>query len=305
MPTPVKIYHVGYGLDTLDPKVVEAASGAAGKSGFDRFKLQSNHLGAVVEKGILDLTKANKDDFGAGKKTLAVFSAPEFFFKDAGGKPYPRDAFFNGLEYLKTKLMSLGTNLIVLPGTIWWWESATKNPKDQSERVTVHNTLPIFSNKKYIHTWQKENLSDIDGLNETSEKWDRDNKAVAAVLDDSQVPVFEYTVEGTKLKVGVEVCLDHDASLAVLKKKGGSNIDLHILIACGMDPNVTSIAARSGGVFLRCDGHPEDVKATSCVQSGQATAAWKLTDVKTGTTTAAPGGKGKIYVSGALTIQTK
>jgi len=260
MPTTITVRYISYEVETLSTDRLETVMKAINPGAYAGnnpppnlnagdlyFRLLADHLADNIERRVSVLPEAQA--IGQHPHTLIVFAAPEFYFKDKGGMPFDRAVVMRGLDYLKSKVMALGKNLLVLPGTIWWKEDNVSDPA----HVIVHNTMPILSNHQIIHTWQKKNLSGIDGLKHGSQQWDADNKAVRAVLDSSQVPIFQYDLNGTPIKIGLEVCLDH--SLGVLHGSG-QQVDMHLLVACGMSINTANIAASTGGVMLRCEGHP-------------------------------------------------
>jgi len=270
------VHVISYAIDTFDQKYIKtdiAGSKTKLLSPLPYFRAQADLMVTAVEKGMAELRKvgasSNTKESSTLESSLVIFMAPEFFFKyyakhevtlpDGSGRtiqkqieggPYKRTDMIEGLEYLKKKLPK-EPQLLVLPGTVWWWEPSGNKEKP----VRIHNTMPVMCGGKIIHTWQKTNLSNIDGLNDTAEEWDRDNVKVRAVLDKTQNPVFPFTIAGRTVRVGVEVCLDHHSELAVLKNAvADQRVDIHALAACGMGAEQSSIAAHASGLFIRCDG---------------------------------------------------
>lgn len=194
--------------------------------------------------------------------TLPVFMAPEFYFKWNDGLPYERVTFFNVMTYLESLSASFPQVLWVL-GTVWWQE-----PQDAVTQ-RVHNSALILQGGRLLHSWQKMRLSRIDGLRHGPEEWDRSDPQSARTLDLSQDPFFTAAVPGGgHLSCGVEVCLDH-LTLADPVRPGvlrtcylkdhptptsGDGLDLHIMVAAGMQMQPENITSRRGGAYLRCDG---------------------------------------------------
>jgi hypothetical protein len=295
----LKVFFVAYVIDTLDTTEVEKACNAAkAKTALEYAKSQVDHLATIFDAGVKDVLKNNAADFKAPAKSFIICTAPEFYFKDRKGVPYSGPDMIHLMEHMKTK-MPARADTMILPGTIWWWTSTNKNPLDfTTTKPVIHNTLPVLLNKKYIHTWQKEKLSDIDGLWDNCQQWDRKNKEVKAVLNKTQVPVFEQKLDGLTFKVGLEICLDHD--YGILKSKAPKDLDIHILIACGMPADPAKIAARDGGVFLRCDGSIGKTQYAHGVDYARREGAkWPLVKVER---SVAVGGGGKIFVTQGHTI---
>lgn len=295
----VKTFFVCFVIDTYATTEVEKACGAAkAKTPLDYAKLQVDYLAKVYDAGVKDILKDHPDDFKKGAKSLIICTAPEFYFKDRKGVPYSSSVLIELMEYMKTK-MPARADVMILPGTIWWWTSTNKNPLDfTTTKPTIHNTLPVLLNKKFIHTWQKENLSDIDGLWDDCQQWDRKNKDVKAILDKTQIPVFEHKVDDTAISIGLEICLDH--AYGVLKAKAPKDLDIHMLIACGMEADTTKIASKDGGIFLRCDGSIGKTNYISGYDFAQRKGAkWLLPKPLKGV---AVGGGGMLWVTDALTV---
>lgn len=202
---------------------------------------------------------------GLPDDVLPVFLAPEFYFKAQGGTPFSRTAFFNSLPYL-AGLSRDRPDVLWFAGTVWWAE-----PHD-TQQMMVHNSALILQNGSLLHSWQKERLSGIDGLNQGPEIWDRHDPEAERILEDSQDPIFTATLpDGSTLDCGIEVCLDHRTLtrnggtvllpgvlrqhyLATHPPGQGAGVDLHVLIAAGMPMQGENVTSRDGGVFLRCDG---------------------------------------------------
>ena len=274
-----RIQLFAYDIDTHDTATVSSLLTRQGLSpatlpALDLFKAQAKLQADLISSHVVPK---------ADKKALAIFMAPEFFFKAGNGLPYDRATFFNGCEALKA--LSRG-----FPGVLWvvgtvWWQEPIKNGQ-----ALVHNTALVIKAGTIVHSWQKERLSGIDGLNQGPETWDRWEPAYAHVLVATQDPLFQAPLSpgGGPIPMGIEICLDHLTldqganregvlRTAYLKRNGaaGGGVDVHLLTAAGMSVQPENVVARSGGVVLRVDGGSAANPRSQClkVQRGGATPA--------------------------------
>jgi hypothetical protein len=261
-----KIQFVAYEIDTHDTTKLNAILSAKGgvpneMSEEEYFTLQANELRDRLAAAVKQLDPS----------ALAIFMAPEFYFKYQNGKPYSRPTFYNVGPYLEM-ISAAFPRVVFVPGTVWWSEPA------HHDTVIVHNTSLVYHHGKLIRSWQKERLSTIDGLRHGPEVWDRWEVEHARILEETQDPFFVVSHDRDVLHVGIEICLDHRTldresppSYGVLRtlypahypdKKG---LDLHLLTAAGMPMQAENVVACSGGVFLRCDGGSNPTTRSSCV----------------------------------------
>lgn len=254
-----KVQLFAHEIDTHDQAKINALLKGAGADPREMTEEQYLHLQANLQRDLIrdHVAPAVTAD------TLPVFVAPEFFFKWRDNVPYSRATFFNGMTYFET-LSAQFPRVLWVTGTTWWSE-----PVDATH-VRVHNSALIFQGGKLLHSWQKERLSQIDGLNQGPESWDRWDADSARVLDGTQDPFFTAAVpNGGAVQCGIEVCLDHltlkgpPLNPGVLRQKylaahadpaTGAGVDLHIMTAAGMPLQAANIVARRGGAYFRCDG---------------------------------------------------
>lgn len=248
-----------YEIDTHNQDVINAALRARGADPDEMTQEQYFTLQANLQRDFIVSQVVPQISDGV----LPVFLAPEFFFKWRDDLPYDRTAFFNSIDYLMSLSAAYPEVLWVL-GTVWWQEPHCPG------QVMVHNSALILQKGKLLHSWQKERLSEIDGLTQGPEVWDRWDLAETRILEETQNPFFTADIPGGgSLSCGIEICLDHltlagpPVSVGVLRNlysdahpnpDQGAGVDLHILTAAGMPIQPENIVARSEGVFLRCDG---------------------------------------------------
>lgn len=206
--------------------------------------------------------------------TLVVAALPEFFWRDINdnlkhtgltkkdgipgyGKPFYAPVFdalssnaqtLSAADVPKTlcELTWKYPNLIVFAGTVWWKkivnvacngcggisEPVCKQCFKQSE--TMFNTLPVFYQGKRILLWNKQYVSDIDGLGTLSDQFQKrasrqfeksafsaaPKPAVTAPAGSWSViglpattalstePYFQITHAGKKITFSMDICLD-------------------------------------------------------------------------------------------------
>jgi hypothetical protein len=276
----MKVQLIAYEIDTHDTAKLNSILKNKGieydeVSEENYFVLQANLLrdqicNNIIQSGQLD------------SNTLTIFMAPEFYFKYKNGNPYSRTTLFNQLEYLRL-ISEAYPEVLFVAGSIWWSEPTKPVSNNQ---VIVHNTVPIFFGGKIIHTWQKTRLSQIDGLNQGTEQWDRWEAENQRILEATQTPFFQINFKGDEsqpIKFGIEVCLDHltlqpnpptrsQTDYGVLRTSyltknpntnTGSGVDVHLLVAAGMPLQSENIVARDGGVIFRCDGGLGAIRSNS------------------------------------------
>lgn len=215
----------------------------------EEFERQVEHFSRVV-KHVYD----HRADYKISKAdtTLKIFVAPEFYFRHPHGLKNGVDHFYDNqlvklFVVLKERLGFLNKkHWIVIPGSmIWRFHSKT------GQGAVMNSVLLVdFGNDSVIHSdkqkfaVQDHVLNDINGAA---------NGVVAQHAANYQSS-FLYQIHG--LSIGVEICLDH--SNGVLKAKMDAmneRLDIHVLIACGMDLVETKCAAKDIGLVFRCNGN--------------------------------------------------
>lgn len=256
-------YRAQIGPSQVDREMAQISPHAAAAGG-------SAYMFALVDYLIVGLTAAIATVPDRADAVL-VFTVPEFFFKDAPrvidgemryGLPFRQGAFYDGSAYLRERLGEMrharifGERTVVCcAGTMWWGQPGMDGV------LVVSNVAPLYEswsgNMWYL---EKHTASGIDGLHvNAGEVWDRNTEGVPAMwarIDQRypQVPL-ETHVMGARLSLGVEICLDF---LHGRLRASGARPDLHIVTACGapLNNHEQCVAARPGGLFVRCDGMP-------------------------------------------------
>jgi hypothetical protein len=269
----IQVQFAAFEIDTFDSTLMENILGGPvdGKLRDDEqqrkyFQFVTSHVRSVVDTVVLATDKYYSDNKPRNPDLLTIFAAPEFLFKDRRSLPFNEGVVDDGLEYMAQAFSGL-RNVLVVPGSIWSWEKVTTR---DGPNAAIHNSVPVFYEGKLVHTWNKKNLSSIDGLGDPrrnwgpSTHWDRakdqqGNPRFETKRSGDADPYLDIQVNGKSLRVGLEVCLDH--LLHTLKDKDPGGIDAHLLLCCGISqPSIVPnhIVARPGGLFLRCEGSRDD-----------------------------------------------
>jgi hypothetical protein len=197
------------------------------------------------------------------------------------------------IETVRIKVDATRKELVVTEGVVRYkpaHETAKGSGKHEPGYTNViYNTVPVAHRGRIIFTHQKMHVSTIDGLLGYNDS----DQSVAQVLKavkerrplDKDKQVWNWWIDELRqtllknddngifyvngLLVGVEVCLDHletvlqKACAKLHSARAREGADLHLLVAAGMEAKKASVAARPGGLLLRCDGgrSPLPVKA--------------------------------------------
>lgn len=269
-----RIQMFAYDIDTHDTAKINSLLTGQGLNPATMPALDLLKAQAKLQTDLITAQVVPKADATA----LPIFVAPEFFFKNVNGLPYDRATFFNGCEALKT-MSSAFPKVLWVVGTVWWQEPI------KNGQALVHNTALVIQAGRILHSWQKERLSGIDGLNQGPETWDRWEPAYAHVLTATQDPLFQAPASpgAGQIPMGIEICLDHltlkqganpDGVLRTtyLARNGsaGGGVDAHVLTAAGMSVQPENVVAKAGGYLLRVDGGSAANPRSQCLKVGRA-----------------------------------
>ena len=178
----------------------------------------------------------------------------------------------------KDVLIVAGSILWAIPGKI---QVNTKNGEVAEGVALVYNTTPILCGGKIVHFYHKQFFGfdcsarngqvfafDPQGTTVGLSRMDsspikKNLSAITAKLKTKAVnldreelkAVDSNTFKHAGLHFGIEICADH-CNQALVKACAGSEeeVDVQILVSCGMRLFSDSIAARKGGVAIHIDG---------------------------------------------------
>jgi hypothetical protein len=198
-------------------------------------------------------------------QTLKVFMAPEFYFR-ATADGYTWNTLTNILECLKLAFSDWRLDhWLIVPGTICTHQDPHPDSVGTEEgKRTFFNTASVIKggskgSMTYVH---KERRSDIDGVPPSLSDGTQDPKFKPLLGSWEEQKQRIFNVDG--ITFGLDVCLEHLTQALKRtvvdwpnKEKGSApNIDVHLVTSCGMDVKHESVAARTGGCVLLCDGKP-------------------------------------------------
>lgn len=156
-------------------------------------------------------------------ENLDLIVAPEWYFYP--GKPYNRKEKDNIVNELARECCN---SSLILPGTFIW-----------TEGNKLYNSVPIIANGKYHFDYHKK--SDGGTSNIAADH----GKEMQAGNDDK----FIFS-KWMGLEIGMEICSDH----GLLYNSGIENLDMQILIACGMPLIDFYCQVKRYRYALCCDG---------------------------------------------------
>jgi hypothetical protein len=192
---------------------------------------------------------------------LKIFLAPEFFFRSAYGQSdgsghYSLFEVQSAREVIRNAVFkdSGFDDWFILPGTAIYCQHRANEAKEP----VIFNEAWAFArstatNPKVENTAQKTYFSVIDGLDST-----KSAMLGASALAKLRKYVNHQIIEYGGVVLGFEICLDHRVTAlktTVTAANPPRPVDVHLLVSCGMEPIPASVAARSGGYLIRCNGN--------------------------------------------------
>jgi hypothetical protein len=207
---------------------------------------------------------------------LKIFVAPEFVFRSSvgaedGTSQYSLLDVQAIREIIRAALLrdSGFEDWLVVPGTVIYSQDRANA---QNMRVIFNELWAVSrsstgTDPRVDVVSQKQYFAVGDGLNASN---------AALVTGGALATLASYvnhqiiTMGGRT--IGMEICLDHDLGAlkkTVLKPLTPTRLDVHLLTACGMATNDASVAARSNGYFLRCNGNTYAPPPYQCFQVGR------------------------------------
>lgn len=170
---------------------------------------------SALEKLISCTNKHNPD----------IVLGPEWLFYS--GTPYTREE----KEDITLKIIeNTSKEILILPGTFIW-----------TEEDNLYNSVPIIFNKKIIGEYFKHEEG---GEREIANEHECEFKE-----GEESGKVFNWK----GLSIGLEICADH--AMHSLKDAGAKDLDLQIILGCGMKINEKNTVIKEKGYALCCDGN--------------------------------------------------
>ena len=163
-----------------------------------------------------------------------IIAAPEYLFENERPNIYSKDEALKIVDAIKEESKKY-EHMLIVPGTI------TYKDKDNY----YNNTAYAISNGKVLLKYAKKREAIMDTA--------RMEVASALYRYHNKKSYFHWQ----ELNIGIEICLDHATNIiesGILKTDRAQNLDVQILIACGMEERKESCALKKDGVFIRSDG---------------------------------------------------
>ncbi len=191
---------------------------------------------------------------GADEDRVALFTAPEWFFKRPG-TPFTRadrDKIVNAM----LSLSSASPGMLIVPGSVVWGEGGDAG-------MVLRNGTVAVMNGRIIHETTKQTESaDVRGYHPSPAELRPGNHAGAALGDQlrERFEGAERSATDTtafalgNLSVSLEICVDHDKKRALeeMKERGGPRPHLQILISAGS--RLGKSVVRDHGIGVSNDG---------------------------------------------------
>lgn len=165
------------------------------------------------------------------KDNLDIFLAPEYLFRGL-------DNIYRTQDYTKNlfqlqKISKNHKNTLMFPGTILWTDDKRLN-----------NDAWAFDSGEMVFSYAKKKPA----INEMI----LINKHNLIMNNDEDVLPLNWNNKN----IGVEICLDHSFinDNCLLKYSGVKNLDMQILLSCGIRTSTESLIIKNNGIFMRTDG---------------------------------------------------
>jgi hypothetical protein len=209
--------------------------------------------------------------------TLKIFMVPEFYFRPNNPELSYTYEQYKAIKNVLRITIGLNTDFddwLVIPGTIVWRLTENTPKRIRRRPVTIHfNTAIYIKNDVYGPGFNQstgtitkstvasgDHIAD-DELNEPAHRHWPDKYG----SDPGAVKKHFFTIDS--INIGLEICVEH--TLRRLKKyaaPGKPDTDLHLLVSAGMQTDLTAVAAKKDGYFLRNDGLLAEKDGYSCLK---------------------------------------
>ncbi|WP_322779086.1 hypothetical protein [Frankia sp. Cas4] len=195
---------------------------------------------------------------------LNVFLAPEFYFRSSQGQQSGHNHYGHfDVQQAQNSIKdavrgdSLFNDWLLVPGTAVY-SKKTFDSQGSFKYVIFSEAYAVArvsaqvttGNQLFHWTCMKQDFSDVDHL-------DNDVNAMSTGKTSAQ-HAHRQIISVGGLEIGIEICLDHRSEVlktTAVAQQPARNVDIQLLPACGMDAIPTSVAARTGGYVLRCNGN--------------------------------------------------
>jgi len=230
----------------------------------DRLQL----LRAVV--GAADRAMPMPGALPPGTHALRLFLAPEYFFSESCNRHVMDYETRGQVVQGMAKLSGDFPHMLLMPGTVAYFKPLVDkglesrrlkaDPNHQSRVVKyagyftageekstylAHNTAYAFYGGQQVFKYRK--MLDCAELNAQDLKAGK----VMVFAIGSTVGVFNFNQAGQALRIGVEICADHDNGQ--LSKGGVTNLDLQVVLSASTGLKKDFAVLREGGCLFHCD----------------------------------------------------
>jgi hypothetical protein len=266
-----KIGYTGYeGQTEQDFQDTKQQMDAGGRN-TSRLEVILQMLTDKVEEAKLHML-ANPDP--GGEKTLAVLTAPEWFFMKPG---QPFSATDKQTIVTKVKALSASApNMVIIPGSILW--SGTNDADQKMLKNTAFSVMngqllhevdkyaEGLDTKPYVARQQSEvdptrTVADTEDAKRKNNQWTAGGGRVNEDRDEDQAQNQDQSsiFAVGALSFSVEICADHNSKRAKMEMES-KNVDVatngvhvQIIVSAGANPNESNRATKVGGIAISND----------------------------------------------------
>ena len=206
----------------------------------------------------------------AGTPVLRLFMAPEYFFSESCNRHVMDYETRGHVVQAMANISANFPDMLLLPGTVSYFKplvdkkletarlaadplhtsrlvkyAGTYTVGEEKSTYLAHNTAYAFHGGRQVFKYRK--MLDCAELNPQ----DRKAGKVMVFATGNSVGAFDFNLGGVTLRIGVEICADHDNGQ--LSKGGVSNLDLQIVLSASTGLKKDYAVVRDGGCVFHCD----------------------------------------------------
>lgn len=228
-------------------------------------RIRLRRLAGVINTAYNHLDRKLADD----RNTLKIFVVPEFYFRPhmGGTRAYTSEEAADLVDGLLAMFRHRDlTDWLFVCGT-YVLRNTINPPKELflNSCVVVKGGESLESpttlvQKQFFHLT-------TDGM--PVDGFPRSHPRIKAIISHANIRSNALMAVDHR-RIGVEICLDHNESvlrkisiLDCMKHGAARQLDLHIVVACGLNLGGDHIAAMPGGYIFRCDGSPHVTRHTA------------------------------------------